>query len=348
MSLSHGGSSTPYILVPMGDPSRVGEARRAVAALTARAGFDSVAAGKVALAVNELGSNLLKHAREGKLLVGVRQRGAALAVEVVSIDAGPGMTNTAACQRDGYSSSGTSGNGLGAVQRLADEFDIHSMPGRGTAILARFHASQAGSAGDSAAARHGGVDYGGISIAAPGEEVCGDGWAVALDDGVVSAMVVDGLGHGAGAAEAAQASLTVFGAARQAGPARFIEKAHAALRATRGAACAMATLDPAHGQIRFAGAGNVVARVVSGIAEKTLLTQNGTVGIQIRSVQEQAMAWPEHALVVMFTDGIVSRWQLDDPGLLTRDPSLIAAWLIGNFCRGRDDATVVVLRRTRE
>lgn len=334
-------------MVPVGDPTRVGEARRAVAALTAQAGFDSVAAGKAALAVTELGTNLLKHAHGGKLLLGSRRRGAAMAVEIVSVDAGPGMADPAACQRDGYSSAGTGGTGLGAVRRLADDFDIHSVPGRGTAILARFHApspdgTSATGGGDA------GVDYGAISIAAPGEQVCGDGWGVACDDGTVSAMVVDGLGHGVGAAEAAQASLAAFEVGRQLGPARLIDKAHAALRATRGAACAVAALDPAGGSIRFAGAGNVMARIVSGIAEKSLITQNGTVGIQIRTVEEQAIAWPEHALVVMFSDGIVSRWQLDDPGLLTRDPSLIAAWLIGNFCRGRDDATVVVFRRTRE
>jgi len=83
--------------VPVGDPSRVGEARRAVAALTAQAGFDSATAGKAALAVTELGTNLIKHARDGKLLLGARERGGAIAVEILSVDGGPGMANPADC-----------------------------------------------------------------------------------------------------------------------------------------------------------------------------------------------------------------------------------------------------------
>ena len=56
----------------------------------------------------------------------------------------------------------------------------------------------------------GGLAVGGISVAMPGEEDCGDGWAVAHADGRTLILVADGLGHGSGAAEAARRALDVF------------------------------------------------------------------------------------------------------------------------------------------
>ncbi len=79
-----------------------------------------------------------------------------------------------------------------------------------------------------------------------------------------------------------------------------------------------------------------------------MISQSGTAGIQVRSVQEQELDWPAHALVVVHSDGIQSRWQLDDPTLLQRDPAIVAAFVLWKFCRGRDDATAVVIRRAKD
>jgi hypothetical protein len=89
-----------------------------------------------------------------------------------------------------------------------------------------------------------------------------------------------------------------------------------------------------------------MARLVSGISDRTILTQHGTAGVAVRSVEETQTPWPEHALLVVFSDGIESRWppELLAP-VLGRDPSLAAALLVRDHCRGRDDATVAVLRR---
>jgi hypothetical protein len=51
----------------------------------------------------------------------------------------------------------------------------------------------------------------------------------------------------------------------------------------------------------------------------------------------------------MHSDGIATQWDLGRyPGLLARDPSLIAGVLYRDFLRGRDDATVVVLKDRRQ
>jgi hypothetical protein len=125
-----------------------------------------------------------------------------------------------------------------------------------------------------------------------------------------------------------------------------LQQAHGEMRSTRGAAVCSLALDAAAGKLHGAGAGNIATRIVSGVSDRTMLSQHGTVGIQMRSLQEVAMEWPAHAMVVVHSDGIETRWppQLIAP-LLGRDPALAAAVLLRDHCRGRDDATVVVARR---
>ena len=93
-------------------------------------------------------------------------------------------------------------------------------------------------------------------------------------------------------------------------------------------------------------AGNIVARLVSGVSDRTLLSQHGTAGVTIRTPEEASTPWPAHAILVAFSDGIETRWKAESiVPVLGRDPTLAAALLARDHCRGRDDATVAVLRR---
>ncbi len=328
-----------HVAFAMDDATCVGEARRFAAVLAARADLDEVQAGRVALIVTELGNNLVRHAQRGRLLMAVREAGAE--VEIVSMDHGPGIADVARCMGDGYSTGGTPGTGLGAVRRLARDFEIHSAVTEGTIIVARV-----GPAAARATAPPHAVCAAGLSLAFAGEIVCGDGWAVGLNGTLAAVMVADGLGHGPDAAQAAVAAMEVFAQEPLADPAVLLQRAHAHLRGTRGAAVSVLHLDSTAGTIRSTGAGNVSARVVSGNSDRTLLTQHGTVGLNIRRPQEAQLSWPEHALLVVHSDGLESRWQAQRlMPVLNRDPMLAAAILMRDHCRGRDDATVVVLRR---
>lgn len=320
--------------------SQVGEARRVAQRLAAEAGFNEVDIGRVALIATELGTNLVKHAKHGRLLLGLAKApgGQRASVELLSIDQGPGMADVARCLRDGYSTTGTQGSGLGAVKRLSDRFSVYSRLGEGTVAAARV---------GTAPLDNPVFDVGAVAIAAPGETACGDGWAFHLRSEQRAALIVsDGLGHGPMAEEASLAALDVFDRERSATPTQVLERAHQQLRSTRGAAVAVAELDAERGELLFSGAGNIAGRVVSGVDERSLLSQHGTVGLQVRSLHDMRYAWPAHALLVLHSDGITTRWSFAQAeGLLQCDPVVIAAWLIRGHCRGRDDATVVVVRR---
>ena len=120
------------------DASAVAASRNAVLAMADRLQFPAARAGQLALAVTEAASNLHKHADEGSLLLCVNRDAQAPGIELVTIDAGPGLPDVTAALRDGHSTAGTLGIGLGAIRRLADFCDLYSVPGHGTALVARF------------------------------------------------------------------------------------------------------------------------------------------------------------------------------------------------------------------
>ena len=332
---------TPHLAFGIADPSQVGEARRAAVRLATDLGLDEVASGRVALAVTELGTNLSRHATGGRLLIAIQTDADGAGLDMLSLDDGPGMADAERCLVDGYSTAGTPGTGLGAVQRLCDEFSMYSVLGKGTVIFGRVRLPTARSA--TPPNRFVG---GAVCLAAPGETVSGDGWAFRADGASASLMVADGLGHGPGAAEAADAALAVFADRAASTPSQLLTLAHDALRSTRGAAVAVAALDADAGTLLFCGAGNIAGRLISGLGERSLLSQHGTVGLQIRRLQDAPYEWGEHAILVMHSDGLTTRWTLADVGgLLQCHPVVIAGWLIRDQVRGRDDVTVVVVRR---
>ncbi len=333
--------------LPITEASRVGEARRTASALARLLGFDETDCGKAALLATEVATNLLKHGRGGLLLLRVGERGPRAALEVLALDKGPGMADVAHCLQDGYSTAGSPGNGLGAIGRLCATFQIDSRPGVGTALLAQLlpGSSPARSAPSPS------LEIGAVNVAVAGEQECGDTWAVRQREGRTLLLVADGLGHGPQAAEAALAAVRVFRDRAELGPADTIRAAHDALRSTRGAAIAVAEVDPPRGEVRFAGLGNISGGVFPRDAGRphSMVSHNGTAGHELRKVQEFTYPWAAGSTLILHSDGVATHWRPDRyPGLLTRHPALIAGILFRDFNRGRDDATVLVARDRQE
>ena len=319
--------------VQVRDGSQVAEARRRAVAASAQLGFDETFTGQVALVVTELASNLLKHGNGGELML-MRGEGR---LDVLAVDAGPGMRDVAACMADGYSTAGTLGQGLGAVRRLASDLRVASWAGLGTAVLARFGGPAL--EGDA---------LGGVVVAKPGEEACGDAWCAQEDDEALTLMVVDGLGHGIEAAGAAHAAVTRFQRAHGLAPQALLEALHEALRPTRGAAVAVARVHRRSATVSFAGLGNIAAALIGTDGTvRRLVSHNGIAGHNARKIQ--AFDYPcREGLLVMHSDGVSTHWSLDRyPGLLRAHPLLLAGILYHHHGRRRDDAAVVAARLAR-
>jgi anti-sigma regulatory factor (Ser/Thr protein kinase) len=324
---------------PIVHASDIAAARRAGQKLAIALGFDETRAGTLALIVTEAGTNLLKHAGEGMLYLNVAQSEGVPGVDVLAVDSGPGIADLDACLRDGMSTAGTAGTGLGALRRLSDEFDVYSTPGNGALFFMRLWR-------DEAAPGLCRVDVGALTVPLAGEDECGDGWGVACDGKGATLLAADGLGHGPDAAAASRAAIKELAHRPQAEPAALVESVHQALRSTRGAALAVARIDFENDVIRFAGIGNIGAYVIDGDTRRALVSHNGIVGHNMRKVQEFSAPCPPNAVCILHSDGIQTQWDLDRyPGLLARSPALVAAMLMRDFIRRRDDAMVLVVRR---
>jgi anti-sigma regulatory factor (Ser/Thr protein kinase) len=323
------------------DESAIGEARRVAVAIATGMGMGAVDAGRAAIVATELARNVLKHAGGGLMLLGAFEDLGGVGVECLALDSGPGIADIAAALRDGYSTAGTSGTGLGAVRRLSHDFDHYSRPGKGTAFLARVRPGEP-RGGEVARV----FSWGGLSLAKLGEHASGDGWRVKAQAEDLSVFVVDGLGHGPIAAEAARAALRVYDADRGRADTEMMARLHQALRPTRGAAASILRLQSGVDEVSFIGVGNVLGFVASDLDTRRMVNFNGTLGHALKTVRAFNHPTRGATLAVLASDGLGTHWSLDSyPGLVTRHPALIAAVLLRDFDRGRDDVTVVVARR---
>jgi anti-sigma regulatory factor (Ser/Thr protein kinase) len=318
------------------EASQVGEARRVAARLAQAAGLGEADVGRITLLVTELGNNLARYAQGGKMLVQTLPTENGPIAEVIATDNGPGMSDVQRCLQDGYSTGGTPGTGLGAVRRQASAFDVHSLPGRGTVVVARVSDDRNTAASST-------FVWSAVSIPKAGEIVCGDSWRVTARGRDLSVLVADGLGHGPFAAEAAMKARAVFDEDTFNDPRVIVERAHAALTGSRGAAIAIARVSNGS-SLHYAGVGNISGSLMSAERSAGMMSQNGTVGVQLRKVQQMEYSWPPRSVLIMHSDGLSHRWSLDAyPGLLMRHPAVVAGVLSRDFSRGHDDATVVVI-----
>lgn len=325
--------------LPVSDLSMAGEARRLASHWTRERGGNEIFIANVALVVTELANNLAKHTRGGVILLRVLTSEETWGVEILSLDAGPGVANFQECLRDGHSTAGTSGIGLGAVLRASHAFEVHSQPGIGTALRCELWPQDPVSTKSSFVA-------GGVSTALNGQDVSGDSWASQqISPTHYRLMIADGLGHGVFAAEASRKAVEVFLEGSNHPLPRLLENIHGALRATRGAAAAIAEIDLSEQQLRYAGIGNIAATVLQSPRNISLVSHNGTLGAQWRSIQQFSYPWEPGGMLIMHSDGLKTGWQVERyQGLLGKHPALIAGVLYRDFQRPNDDSTVIGLR----
>jgi anti-sigma regulatory factor (Ser/Thr protein kinase) len=311
-------------------------------AMARRLGFDDKAAGEIVLTTSELASNLVKHAGRGRLmLTPLRETGRA-GIQIEALDDGPGIADVNQAITDGFSTAGSLGYGLGAVNRLMDELSITSpLEGaRGTHIVCkRWRIVEPPGVALCP------FEFGVATRAHPLEAVNGD--AYILEKGSERALVgvVDGLGHGPRACEAAQTASRYVKAHYEQPLESIFCGADRACRGTNGVVMALARIDWAGGRLTLASVGNVECRVFRSAQPFRFIVRRGVVGLNGSSPAISEHPWSADKIMVLHSDGVQSRWRWEDFAHLDALPAnALAEQLLHRLARDDDDATVVVVK----
>lgn len=341
----------PSVRIAIDESTGVSEARRAAQRLAETAGFEPHQTSQLEIVVTEAGSNVVKHAGRGEILLRSFRASSGTGplasgpsgIEVIALDRGPGIADYAAARVDGWSSASTLGLGLGSIDRLSRESDVYSRASGGFALYARVWASA-----QPTATRGARADISGVSVAMPNEVACGDAWTSDASERRLRVLVVDGVGHGLAAEHAAVLALQVLMRSAAISTTQVIQAIHEALRSTRGAAASLAEIDFEQGVMRYCGVGNVSALVHDASRVRHCVSHHGTLGHGTVRTQEFQYPWAPDAMLVIHTDGVSARWNFDDyPGIESKHPALVAGVLYRDHARENDDMTVVAVRGGR-
>lgn len=331
----------------------MGAARRAVHEYAARLGFTEKELAEIDIVVQELGTNAATYATENSWLHYTTTIGRGAGLELFYWDAGPGIYNIDRAVRDGVSTSGSLGTGLGAIRRLMNQFDLYSTvrttskltltamrrTSHGTAVLARKW--KAGARPEALEMTRVGV----WSRPHPGEQTNGDAYLIKSHGAQTLFAVVDGLGHGRGAKQAADTAIDSLNEWTGETLEEVFTAVHGALRATRGAVMGAAVVDAAREEMHYAGVGNVSVRLFNTPERVTPIPSNGTLGTRMGRVRVWTQKWAEMSTLILASDGVSETWDIKSyPNLLDRNPQILAGILMRDYSRTNDDATVLVAK----
>jgi anti-sigma regulatory factor (Ser/Thr protein kinase) len=324
----------------IGDRSMVPFIKREIHNLVLQHGFSAHRAAEVDIVVSELTSNLIKYAAEGEMLYRVQQDGIGHALEIYCMDRGAGIRNVARYMNDGVSTGGSLGQGLGAIKRLSSDFQIYSMPSWGTVQYVRMELQ----ADANWAQDRFDLDYDVIATPHPNEAACGDGFGVKKTETGFQVLVADGLGHGEHAQEAAQRATQAFYDCKDSDPVAILRVMHEATKKSRGLVATVATADFTHASWSVCGVGNISTRIYTGLQAKTYTPYNGILGHNVpRTMNSTVAPLEKHQVLVMHSDGLRTRWNLNELlSIMKHSPGIIASSIYKESLRGTDDALILV------
>src|ERR1043166_1136864 len=297
-------------IVPIAAAIDAYAARRSAKEIALAIGFDEKSSEEIALAISELASNLVKYARGGKLTLAQIQEDQRRGIQVESTDFGPGIPDVEQAITDGFSTAESLGVGLGAVNRLMDEFDITSEIGThaGTKILCkrwlRINTPSLTSC-------H--LDFG---VASRPHALCtvnGDAFLIKRWQSSALVSVIDGLGHGENAHRAAEAARYYVESHFDQSLDHLFRGVERTCRATRGVVMALARFDCLGDRptFTFGSVGNIETRMFGGQSAEHFLIRRGVLGSNAPMARVTQHKWERGSTLVLHSDGLSQRWTLE-------------------------------------
>ena len=247
-----------------------------------------------------------------------------MGLEIASLDSGPGIADVEQALGDRYSTAGTRGTGLGAVNRLMDDLDIASRRGSGTHVVCRKWLRE-----HRPSSRPCPLAFGVATRPRAFGQVNGD--AFVLQQWAESALlgVIDGLGHGQFAHRAAQTARQYVESHFDLPLEQIFRGTGRACRATRGVVMALARFDWGQGRLSFASVGNILVRVLPRSEPFRFVIRRGVIGLNAPGAVVTEHPWPLDHVLVLHSDGVSVHWGWKDfPGWADRPAAVMAQELL--------------------
>ena len=127
-------SANDAVALPLRSPEDIVRMRQVVREYAIRQGFSLVDQTKIVTAASELARNTMVYGGGGELTVQPLSEAARRGLRLTFSDQGPGIPDIEQAMKDGFTTGGGLGLGLGGAKRLCNEFSIHSRVGEGTLV----------------------------------------------------------------------------------------------------------------------------------------------------------------------------------------------------------------------
>ena len=191
------------------------------------------------------------------------------------------------------------------------------------------------------------VEYGVAKFVLPGQSRSGDQHLICPNQDGVLIAAIDGIGHGAEAAGAAETAMSILKTFADEPIISLVERCHEELRRTRGVVLSLASIDASRGMMTWLGIGNVRgvlmrAGASKGTVQEDLLLRGGVVGSQLPPLQAAVLPVKPGDTLVFATDGVRDGF-IESLSAL-ESPQRAAERILARYQSGNDDALVLIAR----
>ncbi len=326
----------------------VSVARRKIATVAKEIGFSEKEINEIALAVTELGNNLIFHnAIKGRIICSEIKEADKRGLQIICEDSGPGIADLKAVMEEGFSSTGTLGIGLKSVRRLMDDFQINStLKGEnipldsGTKIIAKKFLTPKENNEKKLREE---TSFGIFTRSKFGEKFNGDNYFLKRFDDKILFSIMDGTGHGKEAFDASIIAVSYLQENYNRNLEDIINDLHVKLRKTRGVSIAVVLICKSKNILSFTGIGNITTKVYNSVERIKPVNSNGILGFQIKDFKVSNYPWNQKNVIVMTSDGISSNYTFEEVSYFIKNhPIEVALTILKDYGKISDDATVLV------
>jgi anti-sigma regulatory factor (Ser/Thr protein kinase) len=282
------------------------------------------------IVITEISKNIIKHSSSGKVSISFGE-GEEKGVYIVAENPTDNH-NTAEIFDDGYSTANTLGIGLGAVKRLLTDVKVKVEDGKFILTGKKIFSEKKDNI----------IQTSVYSRPKPGFKSNGDAYFIRRYEDYAIVAVVDGIGHGDKASEASKIALKVIEDQFRDELEQVVLTIHRRLHGSRGCVMGIVRMSK-EGKIEYLGVGNIRTQIYTPEMYKRLVSFDGLLGSNIRTLRTDRLTLSRPCLVVLHSDGVAT-FNFEDKRIVYRPVMEIAKESFEKYKKSSDDATLLIAR----